>query len=84
VQNAIKHGNARNISISLRKRAGQLVLTIEDDGVGFSTKPDKSAGAGLHNMHVRAAAIGGTLAIQANRTAGSVISVNFAANAKQG
>jgi PAS domain S-box-containing protein len=83
VQNAIKHGRARKISITLRERAGQLVLMIEDDGSGFLARPEKSVGAGLHNMKMRAAVIGGTLAIRCGKRGGSVVSVSLAANEKQ-
>jgi len=77
IQNAIKHGQARRISIRLRQRSGQLLLSIADDGSGFSVSPKTSAGAGLHNMRTRSAVIGGTLAIRAGRSGGSVVSVSL-------
>jgi len=77
VQNAIKHGRARKISIRLRPRAGHLLLSIGDNGVGFSSHPEKSVGAGLHNMRMRAAMIGGTLAIRPGKGGGTVVSVSL-------
>ncbi|HUC84650.1 MAG TPA: PAS domain S-box protein [Candidatus Acidoferrales bacterium] len=77
VQNAIKHGKAQNISIKLHEQAGNLVLTVEDDGAGFPSSPEKSVGAGLYNMRMRAAMIGGTLMVQPGKGGGTLISVNL-------
>jgi PAS domain S-box-containing protein len=77
VQNAIKHGKARKISIVLRKLAGRIILRVGDDGVGFSVQPEISDGAGLHNMRTRTVMIGGTLAIRPGRRGGSVITVSL-------
>ena len=79
VQNAIKHGKARRISIVLRKLAGRIILRVDDDGVGFPAKPESSDGAGLHNMRTRTAIIGGTLAIRPGQHRGSVITVSLPA-----
>ena len=75
VQNAIKHGRARQISIRLRQRGGHLLLSIGDNGAGFPASPEKSVGAGLHNMRMRAAMIGGTLAIRPGKGGGTLVSV---------
>lgn len=39
ISNAIKHGKASNIEVSLRCEAGRLVLSVEDNGVGLA--PDR-------------------------------------------
>ena len=83
VQNAIKHGKARKISINLRELAGNLVLTVKDDGVGFSANPEESTGAGLHNIRTRTAMIGGTLTTRPGSRGGSVVSVSLPATARQ-
>jgi len=82
VHNAVKHGKAQSISITLRKEVGTLVFTVEDDGVGFPTNDKKLDGAGLYNMRTRAAMIGGTLAIRRGPHGGSVITVNWPATTK--
>jgi len=84
VQNAIKHGKAEKISIALRERGGQLILNVEDNGVGFLANLEHPVGAGLHNMRMRASMIGGVLAIRPGRRRGSVISVSLPAKASQG
>jgi PAS domain S-box-containing protein len=83
VQNAIKHGKARNISIILKEEAGNIILTIKNDGVGFSGNLENTIGAGLHNIRMRALMIGGTLAIHRGSHGGSVVSLNLPATARQ-
>jgi PAS domain S-box-containing protein len=61
VQNAMKHGNAKKIAITLRKGDSRLMLTIKDDGSGL---PERATdGAGIDNMKTRAAMLGATLKI---------------------
>ena len=79
VQNAVKHGKARSISIQLREEAGTIVLTVEDDGVGFSVNPQETVGAGLHNMRQRALTIGGTMEIRSGQNGGTLIRVSLPA-----
>lgn len=58
VTNAIKHAQAKNITVSavFDAQAG-LTLSIADDGVGFSGSV--KSGRGLNNMKKRAQIIGG-------------------------
>ena len=62
--NAVKHGRATEILISLREVEHHLELTIEDNGRGFSESGSGGTGGmGLRVMHYRAGIIGGTLHI---------------------
>jgi PAS domain S-box-containing protein len=60
VNNAIKHGKARGITIALRSAGGRFNMFVEDDGVGLP-QPALSTGMGLHIMSHRAKMIGGGL-----------------------
>jgi two-component system sensor kinase FixL len=60
VANAVKHSGANNITIELDLVEGAPILTITDDGRGFSKRSNKR-GMGLFNMQYRANAIGGEL-----------------------
>ena len=66
VSNAIKHGKASRVAISLRKARGRVVLKISDNGAGLPKQPAKNKGMGLRIMQSRASMIGGTMAIEAN------------------
>ena len=68
VSNAIKHGKAKNIEITLAASDGRGMLTIQDDGSGFKRIPANSKGMGHHIMSHRAKMIGGTLDIQPARS----------------
>lgn len=75
VANAIKHGHAATISIHLHTKAHEVELRVEDDGTGFSSKPQaKSTGLGLHIMDYRARNIGGVLHVGPGRRKGTVVS----------
>ncbi|MEY2428333.1 MAG: hypothetical protein QOJ40_1218 [Verrucomicrobiota bacterium] len=73
ISNAIRHGKAKRIGISLFERAGQLTLTIEDDGVGLPETWQNGQGLGTRIMAHRATMIGAALAIEPNPTGGTLI-----------
>jgi len=64
VANAIKHGRARRIKITLSSAATAIVLSVSDDGVGFKKTPRRSTGLGMRIMNYRADSIGASLVIQ--------------------
>ncbi len=65
VSNAIRHASAESITIGLHLvRGGRLQVDVADDGEGFDGRRPTGPGLGLPGMQERAAAIGGTLAIE--------------------
>ena len=77
VSNAIKHGKAKKIEITLAADENRGVLTIQDDGSGCKKIPANSKGMGHHIMSHRAKMIGGTLDIHSCAPHGTVVSVYF-------
>ncbi len=64
VNNALKHGQASQITISLQHdEAGRVDLTVRDDGRGFPEDFQLALGMGLRVMNYRAGLIGGSLEI---------------------
>jgi PAS domain S-box-containing protein len=66
VTNAIRHGEAGATRVSLERGDSSLVLSIEDDGVGFDMAAVSGGGNGrygLRFMRARAAELGGDLEI---------------------
>ncbi|MEX2578766.1 MAG: PAS domain S-box protein [Verrucomicrobiales bacterium] len=53
VRNAVKHGKAERVRLSLVPEDSRIVLRIEDDGVGMSGSPE-TGGLGLFSMRRRA------------------------------
>jgi signal transduction histidine kinase len=78
LSNAVRHSQARLISIELAPSETGSVLVISDDGVGFDPTERVSGGHhGLANMRARAAAIGGSLEIRSAPGAGTNVVVNL-------
>jgi PAS domain S-box-containing protein len=73
IHNAIKHGKAKRIQIRLRIRRGDVVLHVEDDGVGLPLRPTGNKAFGLRVMDYRARALGGSLAVQKRETGGTTV-----------
>ena len=64
VANAVKHGNAKSITISLGTAEGHHALEIKDDGDGFSPAAGAATGMGIRIMQYRARVIGATFNLQ--------------------
>jgi PAS domain S-box-containing protein len=76
--NVVKHANATRLKIDLTGVDGQLVLKIEDDGVGFDVTDSASCEAlGLKTMKDRAAQLGGTLQVDSEQGRGTCITVQI-------
>lgn len=73
VTNAVKHGKAREIEISLEVKLDKIILTIRDDGQGFSQASGKTKGMGLRIMQYRAGMIGATLLFQRQAKGGTAV-----------
>jgi len=77
VNNAIKHGNAKNVTIGLAVN-GSGTLTIRDDGSGFATGVrGNQPGLGLRIMNYRAKFIGGSLDVHSSPGNGTVVCCRF-------
>jgi signal transduction histidine kinase len=72
--NAVKHGRARHIVITLEAREEGSVLTVTDDGIGIPDPLPSSAGIGLTIMAQRARLIGGTFSVQPAAHRGTIVS----------
>jgi len=73
VNNAIKHGRAKNVTIGLNTQNNQVELTVQDDGCGFPKNPGKRTGMGLRVMNYRAGMIGATVSFAAGEQCGTVV-----------
>ncbi|MGE4579196.1 MAG: HAMP domain-containing protein [Desulfuromonadales bacterium] len=62
IHNVIRHAQASRYEVNLDVRNGELVLSVEDNGVGFTAPPQNGrSGRGLHNIRERAKVIGSTV-----------------------
>jgi signal transduction histidine kinase len=78
ISNAIRHSEAENVTISLRRAKSVLTLEIKDDGKGFD--PDLTSmgsGRGLRNIQSRAREINADIEIISAPGKGSSIQVHL-------
>lgn len=76
LNNAIKHSNANEISISLTILSEAFIISIEDNGCGFNLK-NSNLGNGLSNIEKRMSEIKGTTNIQSVINTGTTIYLNI-------
>jgi len=77
ISNAIRHGKAKRIGITLWERGGVATLTVEDDGVGLPETWQKGQGLGTRIMAQRAAMIGAAFVLEPNPTGGTLVRCSF-------
>jgi signal transduction histidine kinase len=72
--NARKHAGATHAWVQIGERMGERVVTVRDDGAGF-TVAESTPGHGLRNMRERAASIGGALTLRSSPGSGTALEV---------
>jgi PAS domain S-box-containing protein len=79
--NVAKHSRAEHVDVILERRADQVVLIIEDDGVGFDPSDNGTTrqGLGLSGMQERASLVGASLQIESTAGKGTTILVRMTA-----
>ena len=76
LRNISKHACANHISVSLKGLEQGVLLSIQDDGIGFDLAEAKvSPGLGLSSLAERVRLVGGELSIQSQPGGGTVITV---------
>jgi signal transduction histidine kinase len=73
ITNALKHGQAANLRVSLEAHGHYITLKIADDGVGIPSADEITEGMGLRIMRYRAGQIGAHLTVRAEPTGGTVV-----------
>src|SRR5262249_40532234 len=83
VTNAIKHGKAKRVGISLSNGSDTLILKIQNDGLPFPDLKSHSTGMGLRIMNYRASLIGGSLEIKGVVPSGTCVTCALPLEAKK-
>ncbi|MES2148380.1 MAG: histidine kinase [Pseudomonadota bacterium] len=73
--NVARHAQASEVRVVLRCRAGQLTMSVQDNGIGMASR--RSSGGGLLGIGDRVAAIGGSFAIDSPPGAGTLLSLSL-------
>jgi signal transduction histidine kinase len=77
LNNAIKHGKADKIIISLEKTGASCLLTVSDNGIGIGKARSTGRGMGLNIMRYRASMFGATLDIRCGERCGTDLVCSF-------
>jgi len=77
--NAVRHGNAQRLAVSLVRQYGYVELAIRDSGTGFDPAVPH-AGSGLAHIRDRVAELGGTVQIVSAPGRGTAVTVRVPAS----
>ena len=72
--NAVRHGNARRLAVSMTRQDGHVELAVRDTGTGFDPAASQP-GSGLAHIRDRVAELGGTVDIDSAPGCGAAIIV---------
>ncbi len=74
ITNAVRHAQAGNISILLQRNDHSVMLTVEDNGIGFDPEETTSSDRiGLLGMRERCEMLGGSLVVESKAGAGTTV-----------
>jgi two-component system, NarL family, sensor histidine kinase UhpB len=74
INNAVKYSGASAIEMLIKEADGELVFSVNDNGIGFDPVLARS-GNGLANMQKRADEIGALLILRSNESLGTHVSM---------
>jgi signal transduction histidine kinase len=75
--NVIKHASAQAVSVIVARRGDEIVALVEDDGVGFDPGAVSDEHMGLLAMRERMGLLGGSVAVESELGAGTVVRVKL-------
>jgi len=74
LNNIVRHSRAKRVRVSLMQRSTDIILYIQDDGIGFDHRRVRH-GRGFSNIHARVGYFGGLIDISAVPGAGCSMTV---------
>jgi signal transduction histidine kinase len=78
ISNALRHGNASQITLRMHQGDGEVCLLVHDNGRGFDATRGGSTGHGLGNMRARAERLGASLRVTSQPGQGARVIATFA------
>ena len=82
LHNAVKYASAQTIRIQLRQDNTKVVLSVDDNGKGFTLKTNRTVEKpvvginGIYNMQTRARLLNGELTIKSNPKKGTTVRIS--------
>ncbi len=84
LNNAVKHARASRLEVRLSVAAGQIALSVRDNGIGFDPHGEYPGHMGLYSMRERIEKMNGVLRIESAPEQGSVIEASILVGELQG
>lgn len=79
--NVVKHSQANNVKVSITRQDGNLLISVQDDGVGMSTGGEDSQpqaeGFGLFSIRERLSHLKGRLIVHSNPCQGTRVTMEI-------
>jgi signal transduction histidine kinase len=75
--NAVNHGKATSVIVTLTAEGDRLKLAVQDNGTGFPIAGPTRSGMGIRIMRYRAKVIGATLDLQSQINHGTQVTCAF-------
>lgn len=78
LSNIVRHSGAVSVNVALVfQPSGSMMVTIDDDGVGYTEKPEEQGHYGQQIMKERAYSLGGDIAVLRRRKGGTRVRLVF-------
>ena len=77
LHNVAKHARPTRVTAGLELEGDCVVVTVEDDGIGFDPEIAHPGHLGLTSMHERVAAVGGRLQVRSSIGEGTTVIVRI-------
>jgi len=78
LNNAVRHGGAKQIKVQLTERSGEVHMTVGDSGTGFNVEnAQHGKGIGLTSMQERVRLVHGFISIDSKPLAGTTVHVRI-------
>jgi signal transduction histidine kinase len=75
--NCARHAKANNVLVSVHTEPEDVMVLIQDDGIGFNGKAPVRGGLGLLGIRERVEALEGSLSISSRPNGGTTIQVQI-------
>ena len=83
LSNIVKHAHASHVWVDLSREDNNIILTVQDNGLGFEAEEAQSKGMGLSNMQERVTIAGGNFSISSDQRRGTILTAQFSLPAHQ-
>lgn len=80
INNAIRHGKAKTVVVTLTRQKDEACLIVTDNGIGFAGESEDDSGMGLRIMKYRASMVGASLEIRSGNGDGTRVACAFKIN----